>query len=243
MARQQSQGTCHLCKGTFPKGSMTRHLTRCRLTHDDAAALAAEGKAKKGKILHLVVEGKYAPEYWLHVEMPATTRMKYLDQVLRDLWLECCGHLSAFTLEGKKRSVRSSPRSMEELLRNLQDDRYPGELDMEDRIGDVVQKGSKLSYEYDFGSTTKLSIKVVGEREGWVVKPNDVHILARNDPPHIPCGRCHKAEATIIDAENSWDRSGWLCARCAEEEGLSDEEMTLPVVNSPRAGVCGYTGT
>jgi hypothetical protein len=43
--------------------------------------------------------------------------------------------------------------------------------------------------------------------------------------------------------ENSYDESGWFCERCAEENDLNTEEMTLPVVNSPRTGVCGYTGT
>jgi hypothetical protein len=240
MARQQSQGQCALCKGTFPKGSMTRHLARCLAAHEPAAAVG-EGGAKTGKLLHVVVEGKYRPEYWLHLEMPATTQLLYLDQFLRHLWLECCGHLSAFQVEGKKRP--SPPRSLAALLAaNPLDWTDPGEVNMEDRVGRFLQKGSKLSYEYDFGSTTRLVLKGVGEREGRIVKPNDVRLLARNDPPPIPCGRCHKAPATLIDAENSYNRSGWLCARCAAEEGLSHEELTLPVVNSPRTGVCGYTG-
>jgi hypothetical protein len=241
MARQQSHGQCYLCKGTFPKGSMTRHLAKCLPAHDNAAVLGKAGKAKKGKLFHLVVEGKYNSQYWLHVEMPATTRLGYLDQLLRDLWLECCGHLSAFQIEGKK---RPAPRSLADLLAMASPDwRGPSEVDMQDCVGDVLQKGSKLSYEYDFGSTTELSLKVVGEREGWVAKPNDVHILARNDPPHILCGRCHKADAALIDMENAYDESGWLCDQCAEETGLAArDEMTLPVVNSPRTGVCGYTG-
>jgi hypothetical protein len=108
---------------------------------------------------------------------------------------------------------------------------------MENQVGDVFRPGVKVSYDYDFGSTTRLAVKLVGEREGWVVKPNDVHLLARNDPPHIPCGRCHEGAATVIDMANSYDESGWLCARCAEETDLADSDMTLPVVNSPRTGV------
>jgi hypothetical protein len=120
--------------------------------------------------------------------------------------------------------------------------RDPDEVDMEDKVGDIFRPGLKLSYDYDFGSTTHLTVRVVGEREGWVVKPNDLHVLARNDPPHIPCGQCHQRAATLIDREYAYDESGWLCDRCAEENDLSPDEMTLPVVNSPRTGVCGYTG-
>ena len=236
MARLQSQGTCSLCKGTFPKASMTRHLTKCLAAHE-AAEGAGVGKAKEGKLVRVVVEGKYDPRYWLHLEMPATATLQHLDNFLRHIWLECCGHLSAFTIEGRK---RSTPPSLEELMAT--DWRDPDEVEMEEEVSNLFKKDMKLSYEYDFGSTTHLSLKVVGEREGAIVKPNDVHVLARNDPPHIPCGRCHQAAATIIDMENSYDESGWLCARCAEEMELSEDEMTLPVVNSPRTGVCGYTG-
>jgi hypothetical protein len=239
MARQQSHGTCSLCKGTFSKASMTRHLAKCLTTHDDAEKLPA-GKNKEGQLFHVVVEGKHQPHYWLHLEMPATTRLEDLDQFLRHVWLECCGHLSAFKIEGQK---RAAPRTLEDFLAADPGDwRDPDEVDVEKEVGNLFKPGMKLSYDYDFGSTTRLSIKVVGEREGRVVKPNDVHLLARNDPPHIPCGRCHQGAAAVIDMENSYDESGWLCDQCAEETDLADSDMTLPVVNSPRTGVCGYTG-
>ncbi len=35
--------------------------------------------------------------------------------------------------------------------------------------------------------------------------------------------------------------AGWLCDSCAEDHKCG-EDMLLPVVNSPRTGVCGYTG-
>jgi hypothetical protein len=217
---------------------MTRHLARCLPTHDDAEKFPP-GKKRKGKLFHVVVEGKYDPRYWLHLEMPATTRLKYPDQFLRDIWLECCGHLSAFKIEGRKRAALSLEDLMAADPANWRD---PDEVDMEEKVGNVFRPGLKLSYDYDFGSTTHLSVKVVAEREEWVVKANDLHVLARNDPPHIPCGRCHQGAATLIDREISYDESGWLCDRCAEETDLAYSDMTLPVVNSPRTGVCGYTG-
>ena len=74
------------------------------------------------------------------------------------------------------------------------------------------------------------------------MKADDVRVLARNDPPDIPCGICHKNAAAYIDMESPDDESGWFCEQCAEEHDLDTEEMVLPVVNSPRTGVCGYTG-
>jgi hypothetical protein len=242
MARQQTQGTCSLCKGTFGKRAMTRHLSRCLEAHagDEQAS-----KGKKGRLLHLVVESPGDPRYWLHLEMPAAGKLQALDGFLRDIWLECCGHLSAFKIEGQK---RHSPMRVLSELRNFLasgTDEWadPNELDMGSRVGDVFEMGPKLSYEYDFGSTTALSLKMVGEREGPVKKAGEVSLLARNDPPNILCGMCEKAPATIIDMENAYDESGWLCDACAEKDDLVDSDMTLPVVNSPRTGVCGYTGS
>jgi len=49
-----------------------------------------------------VVEGSYLPYYWMHLELPANATLEDLDSFLRDIWLECCGHLSAFRIEGKE---------------------------------------------------------------------------------------------------------------------------------------------
>lgn len=38
-----------------------------------------------------------------------------------------------------------------------------------------------------------------------------------------------------------YEENGLLCERCAEKHHCGDE-MWLPVVNSPRTGMCGYTG-
>ena len=43
-----------------------------------------------------MVEATYNPVYWLHHDVPAKATFGKLDPVLRDLWLECSGHISAF---------------------------------------------------------------------------------------------------------------------------------------------------
>ena len=68
--------------------------------------LKASGKKqKKIKFFHLVVEGRYLPEYWLHLLIPSSSPLWYLDNFLRGIWLECCNHLSAFTIEGERYSI------------------------------------------------------------------------------------------------------------------------------------------
>src|SRR5260370_19281758 len=35
----------------------------------------------------------------MHLELPANATLADLDDFLRDTWLECCGHLSEFTIK------------------------------------------------------------------------------------------------------------------------------------------------
>ena len=228
--RPKSVGTCNLCGATFVKSSMSSHLRKCLVTNNPPPSGRA-GKPKK--LLHLVVEGLYARDYWLHLEVPATATLADLDAFLRNIWLECCGHLSAFEIDGI--TYESHPS----------DDGGFGffgvfrEKGMNVTLGKVFRPGLKLTYEYDFGSTTPLAIRVLSEREGYH-EGRVPRVLARNQPPPIVCGLCGQP-ATRVYVEQSDEPEGWLCDACAEK-GEYDEDMFLPVVNSPRVGVCAYTG-
>lgn len=74
-----------------------------------------------------------------------------------------------------------------------------------------------------------------------VEKDKPIQILARNEAPEIFCEECGKFPAVQICMDCRWEGPGWLCQTCAEDHECG-EEMMLPVVNSPRSGVCGYTG-
>ncbi len=60
--------------------------------------------------------------------------------------------------------------------------------------------------------------------------------------PIIPCDECGKFQATQICTFCQWDDGGWLCDNCAKVHNCDEDDMFLPVVNSPRAGVCAYCG-
>jgi len=167
----------------------------------------------------------------MHLEVVASAKLQDLDGFLRGIWLECCGHLSAFTIEGK--------RYVSEVAENFLFDFGLEEQDMSVRIGDVLRTGISFDHEYDFGTTTELALRVVSERKGEPVnKP--IQIMARNDPPLITCCVCGKI-ATKVCTQCIYDGEGWLCNKCARGHKCG-EEMLLPVVNSPRVGMCGYTG-
>ncbi|HET8846684.1 MAG TPA: hypothetical protein VFN35_34800 [Ktedonobacteraceae bacterium] len=97
MAEQKiSKGTCYFCRGEFAKNKMTVHLQNCkaRLGQINSSVQTPQ------RLFHIAVEGKYRPEYWIHLEMPAQATLANLDEFLRAIWVECCGHLSEFTIDG-----------------------------------------------------------------------------------------------------------------------------------------------
>ena len=42
------------------------------------------------------MQDKWSGSYWLHLEIRGNDTLKDLDYYLREIWLECCGHLSSF---------------------------------------------------------------------------------------------------------------------------------------------------
>ncbi len=208
MARTISRGRCEGCGRSFASSGMSRHLGRC-------PSLAADGGRGAW---HVVVESRHLSGYWLHLAIDGRAHLADLDAVLRDEWLECCGHLSEFF---------SGPP-------------FGGEsLDAGVRVDRVLAPGRRLSYVYDYGSSTELTIRVIGQGAPRPAGAERVRLLARNDAPEVPCA-CGRPAAHVC-VECSWDGEGWLCAPCVSGHECG-EEMLLPVVNSPRAGVCAYAG-
>ena len=211
--RIASKGTCVLCKTTVDKSTMTKHLQSC-MGKSQIGEKSIE-KAKTPQIFfHVLVEGHGLPEYWMYLKVSGGASFRVLDSFLRKTWLECCGHMSAFNV-GRD------------------------EVSMSKKLEGVLRPGMKLIHEYDFGSTTELLLTVISEFEADMGKKK-VEILARNDQPQIKCPHCDNL-ATRICTECIYEDGGWLCDDCAEDHKCG-EDMMLPVVNSPRTGVCGYVG-
>lgn len=221
MPRRTSTGTCEYCGNTFSKQAISRHLKSC-------AGRPQPTTGAKTTLYHLMVEGRGAPEYWLHIEMPASAKLSKLDDFLRDIWVECCGHLSVFTIGGR------------EYHNDVESAREFGEKTMNYPLSRVLSPGVKFDYEYDFGTTTELTLKVVEVYEGVDLWGETVKLLAQNDPPDIRCSVCGQP-ATELCAQCIWEGDGWLCEQHAEEHECG-EDMLLPVVNSPRVGMCAYSG-
>ena len=232
----QTRGFCKYCGKEYTKGGMLRHLSSCKKR---ILVLEKESLKRKCRYFHLVILGKYEKDYWLIVETSENTTLKELDKFIRDIWVECCGHLSAFTCRGVQ--FESCPST----------DKFWGSpaKNMNYRLKDVVDVGDSISYEYDFGSTTELIINIHSVREGEK-RNSEIVILSRNNPPKIVCSNCGQNEAKWVNPEGYYEGLPFWCEECLNEEYGDEEdgeyyeaEFLLPICNSPRMGVCGYEGS
>ena len=173
------------------------------------------GNPKMGAHLGLRIQASEDPRYWSYLEMRAdAAKLRHLDAFLRQLWLECCGHLSAFSI-GER------------------------ELPMSATAGAVLPTlGATFQYEYDFGDTTALEGNVWMTRQGSLGRA-PVRLRARNDALAWTCAACG-SPATVVCSYCREDRI--FCEAHAAAHEHANEDVYLPVVNSPRMGVCGYTG-
>ncbi|MCB9639806.1 MAG: hypothetical protein H6728_13505 [Myxococcales bacterium] len=226
MVPLQTKGICRLCQKELAKSGVSRHLSKCLPTHAPPQAPNTPTQT----LYLLKVEGADAPHYWMYLEVSAAATFRVLDSFFRALWLECCGHLSSFRF----------PK--QQALSFLHDDfsYFEESKIMEMTLGQVLQPKMTFSYDYDFGSTTELKLQVVDVRQGIPLR-TPLSLLARNEAPKILCEECQKKPATKICPVCSWSGEGWVCAGCQKKHSCG-EDIWLPVVNSPRAGVCGYDG-
>ena len=198
-----------MCGERKGKVAMAAHLRTC------VPARLGGGNAGTDALLVLRVQARYDPIYWLDILVKPEAGLAAVDKLLRRVWLECCGHLSEF--------YDSSSRT----------------VGMNQRVGEVFDSTSdRLGYEYDFGSSTELVLRLAGAISGRLGR--SVHLGARNEPPIWPCALCGRP-ATEICTECMYEGKGFCCREHAPDHAC-DEEMLLPVVNSPRMGVCGYMG-
>ena len=226
MVSSKNKGKCYLCRKEFTKSGMVKHLLSCNNLGNG-----------KTKYFLLRVEDIYDKNYWLYLQVKATTTLDALDDFLRNIWLECCGHLSSFKIDN---TIYDKVLSDEDIY--LFDDFDVNEEMSSFKHIDVIEKGSTFTHEYDFGSTTTLKIKVVDKYTG-INSLEDISLLARNNKKEFICEKCEK-DATYFLTDYEYSDYQLLCDDCIKN--LSDDEVEetlfIKITNSPRMGICGYTG-
>lgn len=210
---------CRACGYVGTKASMTRHHAACALRQ------ATGGPTHE--VFRFRVSGADLPAYWLDVELTPQATLDDLDRFLRDLWLDCCGHLSSFTIGPQKGSdfdsFRAPRRTRQPPLAKL-----------------GLQLGDRFGYTYDFGSSTNLTVQVQAYEAVSGKATGKIRLLARNLAPVLVCSRCEQPARWVHPWEADDATGGRLLYCGAHGQETRDEQ--LPVVNSPRMGVCGYEG-
>jgi hypothetical protein len=118
-----------------------------------------------------------------------------------------------------------------------------GDIPMSRKAKVALHKGLVLDYEYDFGTSTELRITVMDEYP--IKAEKKIVLLSRNEPLKIMCSVCRKVPAILICTSCIYDGEAMYCDKCAKkhEKKCNDfADYSMPVVNSPRMGLCGYTG-
>lgn len=233
----QTKGFCKYCGKEYTKTGMLRHLGACKKRK---LKLSEEIGKRRCRYFQIVLSGKYNNDYWLIIETSENTTLKELDKFIRDIWVECCNHLSMLTIDGVE--YESSPNTSYFWGTPSKNMNY--------RLKDVCKVGDTISYEYDFGSTTNLVLKLYGVREGEK-KNNEIVILSRNNPLEILCSHCEKNRAIWVMPQRYYEGDPFCCKEClCEVRDCEEEELDYfvwdgweIVCNSPRMGVCGYEGS
>jgi hypothetical protein len=199
---------------------MPRHLAACPKRRA-AIENAERRKDPRQALYHLRVRDARRGEFWLDLEVPGTASLATLDSYLRAIWLECCGHLSMFSVGGWRGA----------------------EIPMKRSIAAVFRPGVELTHIYDFGTSSHTLIKLVRTREGRPTTNRPVALMARNLMPDVQCAQCEEPAAWLcMECMIEEDEPGMLCDQHAKTHAHHDYGEPIKRVNSPRLGMCGYTG-
>ena len=248
LEKLKSEGQCFFCGKTFTKAGIVRHIT----THLNKKI----DSEKPGMSFLVKIETNkrwMAMPYFLCIWVDCAASMQSIDKFLRDIWLECCGHMSSFRNPKIRKNNGGMFAVMEayEYLAKGNKAKYnkimeeaKGEVPMNRIAKDVFYKGLELEYVYDYGTSTCLTLTVVDK---YPIKAEQrIVLLSRNEPLEIMCCDCKKLPATQICTVCLYDDDAEFCEKCAKKHAKKCEDFedyaSMPVVNSPRMGECGYVG-
>jgi hypothetical protein len=202
------------------RNGLAKHLATCS-ARQQRIAQTDHQHGKERLLYHVQVQDAWSGDFWLHLEIDGVARLLDLDAYLRTIWLECCGHLSQFSIGG-----------------------WDGEpMSMECKIADVFPPGVVVTHIYDFGTSSETLIKVVGTRTGRPLSKYPIFLMARNHAPEEECMECQRrAAALCLECVYEHELSGFLCDHHAQDHPHDNYGDPMPLVNSPRVGMCGYEG-
>jgi len=205
-----SEGKCLFCNERFSRKEIGKHLGKHL-----AGMEKTDSVIETNVYYHIVVE---SVEMFLHLLVKEDVKLKRIDKFLRDIWLECCGHLSEFGVNKSK-------------------------IPMNQYVGNVFEPKIKIYHNYDFGSTTRVYLKCI--KVFSLNLKDKLILLSRNEPLKFMCAVCKIKPAVNMCTYCNMDKYSFFCQDCSEKHSENCQKYDYgysPVVNSPRMGECGYMG-
>lgn len=214
------KGKCYYCNRELTERTIKRHIKTCSKIKEVISDEIKDNKKTRNQFI-LSMKDKYDKNtYCIYLSMDENLQLQHLNKFIRDVWVECCDHLSSFYIDGM-----------------IYDDNRNQLYQMNAKLKEVLSIGQKFEYQYDFGSTTHIILEVIDKIQ--VSKSHSqIEILARNNENECTCNQCGKqAEYYQYETES------FFCEECAEKLDEDEfEELYRGYFNSPRDGVCGYVG-
>ncbi|EFA77942.1 hypothetical protein PPL_08587 [Heterostelium album PN500] len=219
-----NKGKCEGCSvtGIIPKEA-AQHCQKCPQIKQK---LNVKGGTATEAFVAIVFGDRVATEYWMNVLIPCDTPVYEVEEFLKDIWLECCGHMT--TWEGLKNGVGEFK------------DIYGGNEEPDEKdvaISECVDLGGTVSMDYDMGTTTTVNLMFY---EKINVKMDDpgIRVLIRNTINKPNCKECKKPNHPVHYTCDDCDYSK-MCEECGD--GEHEEHSKTTISNSPRSGSCGYS--
>lgn len=228
MRTPTTRGTCERCGTSGTRGVLRKHLAACSAPVPEDSR---RGRRRPAAAPGLLIEVVGRPRaYWLFLGVAHDAKLSDLDAWLRATWLECCDHLSEFVIGPTRYSSVPSPTFS---LKARAQSMHIG-------VGKALRPDVAFQHHYDFGSTTVVDLSVVGELI-IPVASQAIVLLASNEAPDILCSQCAEPAVSLCPDCDEDEGRCFLCVTCSALHPCG-EEMLRPVVNSPRMGMCGYSG-
>src|SRR5579872_1574038 len=122
-------GKCTQCRETYTSAKAKSHLIEC------IASSLTFSQLTTGGFLIRISGAEQLKLYWMFIALSKDASLGQLDRFLRDNWLECCGHLSEFTIGGHRYMSHTESGRPSQTMKNT--------------IGQLLHPGLKFGYVYD----------------------------------------------------------------------------------------------
>lgn len=121
---------------------------------------------------------KAEPNFWMVAVIREDVTLRQVDEFLRNVWLECCNHLSQFDFGGMMVGCDEFDEEMRHHFDDI-DTSHVATFDSE--LMKIALPGTTFKHEYDMGSESITEITVNGLLELPESRP--ITVVAQNHPP------------------------------------------------------------